>query len=979
MRRFNILFSLSPVVLLAFQVNINAMTIEQLPSIEGSLNNNLVSITPSLSEEFFEKDLPVSPQPEEKLALTSMNNEEAFFVKRVAEFWKDGDFTLVQSQIQEFFEKYPESPLSDYFLGVLGDLYLQNNDFDQALATYKRIYDPKVHEQIILNKLQCYYELNQYDTLSSEGVLYLSSTSDAILSRHAEFHFLLGESFFRQSLEIDDETLKQNLATQAKPFYTTLIDTPYENLSLLPLAEIHSILGENEKATEYLLILSERYPNKSSDFLFQAAILQASVDQSRSKELFNQVLGRGESNSYEASFNLMILLFQQGNFIQIVKSYENLAPYLPEEALPTYNFILGKSYFSLENYQASSKPMQEYIEGETTSSNQLKNALLIQMTNASKMTNEHLFSTSYSQFKNYFPNDPELPKAQFLHAMVYKDLNDISTAFEELHYIKKNYAEFASKETFLLEYGLLAHESENWGHSYSSLKTFITQFPESLNNDAATKYFLSSAVNLLKSNKQNYSKTEFYYDLQVVLKHENIFTEQERKEYELLAAKIAYEINEFNDANYYLDRYLDQPNPENPHDESLAEAYYLSALTAEKTTNDPQAYCSYLEQAQNLNPSRYQTPEIHLQLYNAYLSLSGLIETEQRTPVFSANQKDQFVEHAAKHLYSASLEKNYTLKPENSLWLANHYYSKTSHHSNPEELTRFSNRAIQLYANALTLGTIDQLILFNEQNLSYEGEVLKFAKLLSLQGEHLKQRILLQKLIQQQSEHTEYNWKYNKQALFELANCYTNIGESKKALETYTFLSSSFPNTTSTLENIAAYHSSRLRYNLLDKTLKTEDNEIVHSILSNFKELQIRKNVESEPFHLEAALDYATIRSEISNKTMFEDQYLFFLGRIKEDYTNRDDAMTDLYLNRVGESEISQKVYSNYMKFIEAEMNRTIAKQMEKNKHMDEMTKYNDLAYMMLQEVQNDSDMPLELQERIAKSINKLSFHKTNK
>lgn len=966
-------------VLLAFQVSVNAGGIEQLTPMEATLSKEVVAITPVLSEEFFEETLSLAPPTEEKFALTPMNDDEAFFVRRIAEFWKDGDFALVQSQIQEFFGKYPESPLHDYFLGILGDLYLQDNAFDKALTAYERVYDPEVNEQIILNKLQCYYELSEYDKLSAEGILYLSSTSDEILSRQDEFHFLLGESLFRQALEIDDETLKHKLAAQAKPFYTNLVETPYENLSLFALAEIHSMLGENEKATDYFLSLSERYPDKSEDLLFQAATLQASIDQSRSIELFNKVLGHGGSRSHDASFNLMVLLFQNEDYTQIVGNYDNLASNLTEEALPTYNFILGKSYFSLENYKGSSEPMQKYIEGQTVASNQLKNALLIQMTNASKTADEQLFSTSYSQFENYFPSDPELPKAQFLHAMVYKELGDIGQAFETLSYLKKNNGEFASKENFLFEYSLLAHNSENWDQSYISFKTFMTQFPANFNNDAAEKYFFSSALNLLKSDSSNYSKTEFYSDLQVVLEHENIFTEQERREYALLAAKIAYEIDELNETNYYLGHYLDKANPENTDHESLAEAYYLAALTSEKMTNDPQAFCFYLENAQELNPSRYQTPGIHLQLYNAYISLSGLVDTDTETPSFSSDQKDQFVEQAAQHLYSASLEEEHTLRPENSLWLANHYYSKASQHPNPEDLTEFRTRAIQLYTDALTFGNIDQLILIDEQNLSHEGEVLKFSKLLSHQDEHSKQLTLLQELLQQQSENTEFNWKYNKQALFELANCYTSIGESGKALETYTFLSNSFPNTTSTLENIAAYHSSKLRYNLLDGRLKTENNEIVHSILNNFKELQIRKNVESEPIHLEAALDYATIRSEITDQSMFEERYLFFLGRMKEDYTNHDDAMTQLYLSSVSESDVTQKVYDNYMKFIEAEMNRTVAKQMKKKKQMDDMKKYNALAFAMLQEIQNDSDMPRELQARVTKSINEINSHKKSK
>eukprot|EP01066_Platyproteum_vivax_P002292 Platyproteum_vivax@DN12807_c0_g1_i1.p1 len=104
------------------------------------------------------------------------SDEEAFLIRRIAEFWKDGDFGIVKTQIVAFLDKYPESELKDCFLGILGDIYLQENKYENALSSYQQIQNSFVMEKTILNKLQCYYELDQYPELSTDGRPFLSNT-----------------------------------------------------------------------------------------------------------------------------------------------------------------------------------------------------------------------------------------------------------------------------------------------------------------------------------------------------------------------------------------------------------------------------------------------------------------------------------------------------------------------------------------------------------------------------------------------------------------------------------------------------------------------------------------------------------------------------------------------------------------------------------------------------------------------------------
>ena len=97
--------------------------------------------------------------------LGNASYEERLLARRIAEFYKDGDFDLVKVQIQDFFKEHPNSPLKDNLYGLLGDLFLSEEKYEKALVNYSEIQNPKILEMTLLNKLQCYYELSDYKNI----------------------------------------------------------------------------------------------------------------------------------------------------------------------------------------------------------------------------------------------------------------------------------------------------------------------------------------------------------------------------------------------------------------------------------------------------------------------------------------------------------------------------------------------------------------------------------------------------------------------------------------------------------------------------------------------------------------------------------------------------------------------------------------------------------------------------------------------
>ena len=131
----------------------------------------------------------------------AQSDEEAFLIRRIAEFWKDQDYTVVKIQIAEFLDKYPESSMKDYFHGIKGDILLQERKYQESLDAYSTITDPSIYEKTIINKLQCYYELDKYPEIIDEGTSFISNTSSEVEERIKINDTIIVDTFYNVDLK----------------------------------------------------------------------------------------------------------------------------------------------------------------------------------------------------------------------------------------------------------------------------------------------------------------------------------------------------------------------------------------------------------------------------------------------------------------------------------------------------------------------------------------------------------------------------------------------------------------------------------------------------------------------------------------------------------------------------------------------------------------------------------------------------------
>ena len=914
-----------------------------------------------------------------KIPFTDLD-EEAFFLKRIAEFWKDGDFKIVQAQILDFLDQYPHTSSKDPLLGVLGDIYLHEKAYEKALSTYQLISDPSFFANILLNKLHCYYELNQYRDLVAEGAVYIESQVPAIQDRKEELHFLMGEAFFRIALESKTEEEQMSFARQAQSHYDSLPDGEYKHISELAIAEIYAILGENQKGAVAYQRLAEIHPEMEEDLCFEAASLQAKYDPVGAIDTFRDLKDKKGKRTQEAAFNEMVLLSQTENHQAAIDLHKVLTPTIPNHLEPICNYIIGKSFFSMGDYQNAHTFLKKYRTSTSTPSEELKNALLIEMTCAHALQKLPLFQDALEDLGARFPGDPQIPNALFMEAMLLKEEGSISKASEKLKEIKESYPEFSQQEPFIFESGVLAHKSETWQTSYDLFKSFVTDFPNSPEAPAAWKLFLSSAFNLYKNSAgPSYdSKQQFFKDLQTVLDHSDCLSEEEQQDCAIFYAKVAYELDHYAEALSVIERHIFSPMASSTQNSKrLAEAHLIASVCHAEGERNAAEFLTHLNRAVALNPTLYDSPFIHLHLYNAYITLAGYGKNPSTRNV--SISKKEWIDQAAIHLEEVIETHAIPIQKENLLWLANYLYQIAQEHVDfliatpsflSSKIAHAINRATHYYETLLL--SQEALISIDSTTLFLEEAILNLAKLFGYQTNHEKKVSLLKALLEQQAAKEKLDWRFQKEALFDLAVAYQDLGDKEKAFETYTFLKNSTEDIPTHLLSRSMLESARLHFTLLEPSLKEAQNPDVIGILNDLKTLQMCKDPSSEPIHLEAALDYAQIRSLISDQKDTRERdarYRFFLDRIQEDFKSEKDASTQAYLTSLYQNPSKKSIFEAYMAFIDAEKLGLEIKDLYKKNQLEQIGNLEKSRLALYTEIKNTPNLPRDLLKRIEETL----------
>ncbi len=560
------------------------------------------------------------------------SEEEALFLRRIADFWQEGEYQIAKTQMEEFIVDYPESPFSDALCAALGDLFLRDKNFSSALNYYSQVQSPEFLQKIFLNRMQCLYEMQWYATLADECEAYLSAHSDIHVT------YFLAIALYQQCINASKETDQfLKLAERAKPYFETLYKSELSQEIAQGYAHLSCLLKDYAKATEVYFDLAEKNPSLEEEMLFQVALIQSEYDKTLALETFDKIGQMGKNRAKEAVFNRMVLAFELGRFEELASP--DLLQQMPKDRLGIARLFLGRSLLQLKRYEEAVQELKAYLEQAPVSETFF--AALLSLLDASYQAGDLAsLDEAIHQLMVHDPQNSELPKAYLSRAQLLKRAERFQEAEKELEELLATFPEFPQKAQVLFELTHLDFKAKKWEECYKKGLQFLAVFKDHELSPFVWRYFVSSSAEMAMQKPEH--KQQLLSDLTAFL-HLPL-KEEEKNEWELLLAKTHYELGQYESAMECL-KSQNTPN-----------ASLLLALCHRDGHHDTQAFCKLAEEAISREANLVDLGKLHASLYNAYLELSN-------------------PDKAAEHLYEAFMAKA-ELKLENLLWLADLHYQR---------------------------------------------------------------------------------------------------------------------------------------------------------------------------------------------------------------------------------------------------------------------------------------------------------------
>ena len=178
----------------------------------------------------------------------------------------------------------------------------------------------------------------------------------------------------------------------------------------------------------------------------------------------------------------------------------------------------------------------------------------------------------------------------------------------------------------------------------------------------------------------------------------------------------------------------------------------------------------------------------------------------------------------------------------------------------------------------------------------------------------------MEALVRKQEELSQLPWKLKKRSILELAKAYDADGQYQNAINSFRYLIKSTDKFSSTVTNAAQLYLAKLQYRLLKPQQRTNDNPDMVAVLHALKDLQIQKKLVEEPLHLEAALQYAEIRSALSDQENYAKNAHFFFKRMFEDFQSTGDPIGEEYNHLRSQYPEKDLIFSAYMQYLDAKL-----------------------------------------------------------
>ena len=564
------------------------------------------------------------------VTVTEEMGEESLALRRIADFWEEGEYQIAKSQMEEFLAKCPASPYSDVLCIALGDLFVREKSFKLALDYYARVED---QSKIFLNRLQCLYHLEWHANLADECEAYLKQNQgDESLRLQATY--FLAIALYQQCLNAPEASVAI-LAERAQPYFETLAASDLSSEVASAFAHLRCILKDFKGAAEIYLHLAAQ-SSSPEELMFQAALLQSKFDKDLALQTFDRL--QQSPLAAQAAYNRLVLFYDQGRYAEITALRNQWVATVPTDRIGLTHLFLGQSFFAQNDYEQAAVEFAAFLDAEGPADS-MRNGLLYLVDAAYKSGNLRLLEEAIARLQSFDSADSQLASALFSRSLLLKKEGRLVDAQEQLKALLTDFPSFTEKSAAQFELCHLEFTTKNWAATLIDAVNFMEAFPETDLCAFAWRYAAESALEL-----------QFIESLELLLTKPKVdAAEQSRWQFRL--AKLEFDQGKIEAASKRLSTLLSSELsfPERADCELLFALCYTHH-------QDIENFCKWAEAALAHGSTAILVSEQHMALFNAYLNRSML-------PL------------AAKHLLSAFKEKA-DIHSANLLWLAQYLFDQ---------------------------------------------------------------------------------------------------------------------------------------------------------------------------------------------------------------------------------------------------------------------------------------------------------------
>lgn len=825
-------------------------------------------------------------------AETKVSHDEALCLRRITEFYEEKEYVIVFQQGEDFLKKFPDSIYADEVRVLLGDLSVEKQKYTSALTFYTKIKDEEKKESVFFNVLECYFQRKDFNRIVDSCRQLLESNKSLDKKREEQVYNIYGLSLFEMMQSEDSNKYEIN---EAISVFEKLKGTSYDLVAKEHLAYLYAEKKLFSKAVELYFELASKITEKKEEYLFSAAENARKYDSDLAIRTYGQVCYLEGERAKDAALNRLLLFFEKKKYSDIILAKENLSALISEEKKPLFHYIVGRSYFALDDYKRSKESFFTYLGQDKDQSLRYESYLYL-LGSAQKGKDVELMDDLVLRLEKEYSDDKIYGQTLFARAILQKE--------------NKNYLSAEKDFSLLIEKKLLAEKDKDilfeWGHMYietmkydkgrNVFNQYVKAFPKE--NQAPLAWHYLVFCSLKESEKEALVETEkklaFEEDLKNVL--QTNISKNERAEYIFLLAKTRFQLKKYELAIKNLQYFV----KEFPDYENAPMAYLLLSYSYRDRDQDLLQFTKYAEKALSYSYDFENKEDIHLSLYNAYYNLLGVKN-------LSFDSKEKTAEHLHA-LYCLNADK---VSENNLLWLATFYHGKVKGETVNED---YLKKGISLFEKVLKDVTNRP---FTEKDLYLEPHFLRLAELYNLDGKKDQQVALLSKLCEIYEDQTNLNWAFRNKTYYHLASAYRE-DDKEKALALFEKVGKS-PFKRSTIVSLSLLEGAKLRKEM-DKGLDSEDPSLLDLVV-HLKNLSLQRSLDTEPVHLEASLELIDLMVyKEENQNTKEQRMLELLAQMKKRcYSESDMVGKDYHVLR---KKLAKKndLFLTYMKYLDVRM-----------------------------------------------------------